>query len=47
MLRSCDVIGAGQRANGDGILIYCDGIWVKGDWILISGDVIGPKVMGY
>ena len=47
MLRSCDVIGAGQRANGDGILISCDGIWAKGDGMLRSGDVIGPKVMEY
>ena len=36
-----------ERAKGDGMLISCDGIWAKGDWILISGDVIGPKVMGY
>ena len=41
------MIGAGQRANGDGILISCVGIWAKGDWILISGDVIWPKVIGY
>jgi len=46
MLRFCDVIGAGQRANGDGILIYCDGIWAKGAGILRSCNVREPKVMG-